>query len=143
MLVDIRYKLFNEGTAPKRMSLGDIGYDLCANKAHRFDRGEDAKIPLGVGFHIPEGYYAELTHRSSLAFKKGMICSLGILDSSYRSEYQAYIFNISGTWQKIERGDRICQVIFKKKVETVMLMTDDIGEGKEGFGSSGGYKNDR
>lgn len=135
--VGIQFKLMENGKAPKRMSTGDIGYDLCAAKRQRFNCGDSYVVPLGVAFGIPQGCYGVLTHRSSLAFKKGMICSLGIIDSSFTGEVKAKIFNLSGGYQWIDEGDRICQIIFKKKVDSELFKVDNLIAGKEGFGSSG------
>jgi deoxyuridine 5'-triphosphate nucleotidohydrolase len=126
--------------APQRMSTGDIGYDLSAAEGMRFNRGDVKVIPLGVAFEMPDHIYGELTHRSSLAFKKDMICSFGIIDASFNGkEVKAKIFNLSDSYQQINKGDRIVQIIFKERVNTVLHETGWISSvgSKEGFGSSG------
>lgn len=143
-IFDISYTILkgynDEIFKPRRMSSGDIGYDLSAGCQARFNRGESHVIPLGVAFGIPDDMYGELTHRSSLAFKKDMICSLGVIDSSFNgNEVKAKIFNLSNTYQVIDKGDRIVQIIFKKKLPTEMWWTSHISskKSKAGFGSSG------
>lgn len=136
-MITIDYKVITEGCDPQRMDDGDIGYDLRASDRARLNVGESQVVPLGVAFYIPSGYYGELTHRSSLAFKKDMICSLGIIDSNFRGEVMAKIFNLSGGYQWIDKGERICQIIFKKKIDTDMYFRINLPDGKEGFGSSG------
>ena len=122
---------------PKRMSIHDIGYDLRTTKDIRLSVGESCKVGLGVRFGIPEGYYGELTNRSSLAFKQGVICNHGIIDSSFTGEVHAYLFNLSQTYQWFSKGDRICQIIFKRQVVTGLIEVSELTEGKAGFGSSG------
>ncbi len=119
------------------MKDGDIGYDLRAAESVRFNSDENWAVSLGVQFKIPEGYYGELTHRSSLAFKKEMACSLGIIDSNFTGTVMALIFNHSGGYQVIDKNERICQIIFKKKVDTFMVPVKTLTKGKIGFGSSG------
>ena len=135
-MIDIKY-IAEKDCDPERMKDGDIGYDLRAAENVRFNLDENWAVSLGVQFKIPEGYYGELTHRSSLAFKKEMACSLGIIDSNFTGTVMALIFNHSGGYQFIDKGERICQIIFRKKVDTEMVCVQKLEKGKMGFGSSG------
>ena len=137
-MIEIPFTVTKAGFDPQRMSSGDIGYDLRAAHKERMSIGESCKIALGVSFDIPEGYYAELTHRSSLAFKKQCIISLGIIDSNFKGEVHAYVFNLSNGFRWIDEGERIAQIIFKKKNDTTVRLVESLeSDGKKGFGSSG------
>ncbi len=135
--VTVGFKVLKEGCSPERVTEGDVGYDLRASSRARLNVGDKVVVPLGVCLDMPSGYYAELTHRSSLAFKKGCICSLGIIDSNFKGELKACLFNLSGSYQWIDEGERICQLVFKKVTPTFLFEVEDTGKGKEGFGSSG------
>lgn len=56
--------------------------------------GEIARIPLGFGLIIPDGFAGYVFPRSSMA-AKGLVCELPPIDSGYRGEIHAIISNVS------------------------------------------------
>ena len=90
---------------------------------------------------IPTGYYGHISDRSGMALKKGAHCLGKIVDSSYRGEVGVIILNTDMYETiKIQKGDRIAQMIFKKyeTVEFIEKQTLDKTERSEsGYGSSG------
>ena len=50
--------------------------------------GEVARIPLGFGLIIPDGFAGYVFPRSSMA-AKGLVCELPPIDSGYRGEIHA------------------------------------------------------
>lgn len=138
--MDVKTKVVEEGCTPTVPNKGDAGMDLKA--AHDFTAypGYPTKVSLGVAFKIPEGYFGMLTHRSSLAFRYDCTCSLGIIDSSFDGTVHALIFNNGLLPRSFKKGDRICQIIFQSHMPVhESELSDFEEEGKEGFGSSGGY----
>ena len=132
------FKLHTDGCEPQRMSNGDAGYDLRAAEDVSIGPGGRKAIPLGVAFQIPKGTYGMLTHRSSLAFKKGCTLSLGIIDSNFTGEVKAFVFNHDQYFRKhIKKGERIAQIIFIDYNVVTMNEVESLPEGKGGFGSSG------
>lgn len=73
------------------------------------------KIPTGLKVEIPEGYFIALYNRSSLG-SKGLIIpnGLGVLDSDFRGEIQLMFINVSGKTIKLNKGDRIGQLVMQK-----------------------------
>ena len=55
--------------------------------------GEVARIPLGFGLIIPDGFAGYVFPRSSMA-AKGLVCELPPIDSGYRGEIHAIISNV-------------------------------------------------
>ncbi len=134
----LKYKLITPGCTPERMRDEDAGYDLRAAADTTIFPNESAVIPLGVAIAIPRGIYGMLTHRSSLAFKKNGLISLGVIDSNFRQEIKAKVFNQNLFYSlKISAGDRIAQLILHRYESLELEEVEDLGIGKGGFGSSG------
>lgn len=118
---------------------GDPGYDIRNEGPDvTIQPGGYAYIDTKVAVDIPRGLFGILTHRSSLAFKKQCILSLGIIDSNFKGHMKGMVFNLGYDEQVIKRGERFAQFI------PVMSMDQGLNpvpaldvEGKEGFGSTG------
>lgn len=147
----IDFGAFSNGLAPKRAHYNDAGIDCYAQDGFvlgRFgsnslnpDTGEVrqayiAKIPLGFGLEVPDGYMATIRPRSSMN-AKGVITQIGTIDSGYRGEISAIFINASDEDLWFAMGDKICQIV----VEPIALpdlsleLGSDRGDG--GFGSTG------
>ena len=133
----LKFKVLTPGCEPQRMRIEDAGIDLCAGQDMVVTPGYSVVMPLGVAVKIEDGQYGMLTHRSSLAFKKEMTASLGIIDSNFTQEMKAKIFNHGRLSQVIKKGDRICQLVLHNFAREEMEEVEDLGIGKGGFGSSG------
>ena len=72
--------------------------------------GEIARIPLGFGLVIPDGFAGYVFPRTSMA-AKGLVCELPPIDSGYRGEIHAIISNISSTTQTLHENTRVGQLI--------------------------------
>lgn len=136
-----------------RVKVIDYGYKKLPFRAHENDAGADvhvcikspamvvlphqtAKIPLGLGLVLPDGYAAYVFPRSGLA-SKGIVCELPPIDSGYRGEIHAIVTNCSDKTFVINNGDRIGQLVITPVV-IADFVTDDIKErGDNGFGSTG------
>jgi len=145
---------------PKRANSTDAGMDIYAS--------EDIVVPPNAGrrlvstglkigispdkvneINCPEFenevyvWQAEVTPRSGLAWKKGVtvLNSPGIIDNSYRGLLKVIVVNHGDEPFKIEKGDRIAQLIITKSyilpIEEVEEFSDETNRGEGGFGSSG------
>lgn len=103
----IRYK------APYILSKkdGDIGYDVRAIEDRLLEPMETVTISTGVFLELDDGFYADLRARSGNS-SRGLICNLGLIDTSYRGEIKASITNLTGNDYEIRKGDRIGQLVF-------------------------------
>ena len=120
------------------------GLDLRSNSEtpivlHPLDR---AMVPTGLFIELPEGYEAQIRPRSGLAAKHGIsiVNAPGTIDADYRGEIMILLVNLSKEVFRIERGDRIAQMIVAQyeQIEwepVESLDASDRGEG--GFGSTG------
>jgi len=126
---------------PSKSSNDDAGYDLYCCEEYFIKPMERCLVKTGVAMSIPTGYYGHISDRSGMALKKGAHCLGKIVDSSYRGEVGVIILNTDMYETiKIQKGDRIAQMIFKKyeTVEFIEKQTLDKTERSEsGYGSSG------
>ena len=72
--------------------------------------GKVARIPLGFGLIIPDGFAGYVFPRSSMA-AKGLVCELPLIDSGYRGEIHAIISNASTSSQTIHKDTRGGQLV--------------------------------
>lgn len=127
---------------PMYSSDGAAGLDLYANQDHGILPYKSASIGTGIGVVIPEGWVGLLTGRSGLAFKFGIEGRLGVIDSDYRGEVKALLWNMTGTDYMVRKGSKIAQIIFVPcyhgAIEYINKeQADETLRGENGFGSTG------
>lgn len=127
---------------PVRAHDTDAGLDLCVPEGQTclVRRGAVYTIDLGVRVAIPDGYYGQLTLRSSAGLKGLTIPhGAGVIDSGYRGNLKVAVAAL-GEPVLVSARDRICQLIIHKlpAVELEFGVVDDgTARGDAGFGSTG------
>ena len=122
------------------MSPGAAGFDLFApDDAIVFARSRN-KLSLDIKLEMPKGVYAKIESRSGLALNYGITAFNGIIDSDYTGVLSVILFNHSEIDYKVNRGDRIAQLIFCKAYhmnfkECKIIQATERGD--KGFGSTG------
>lgn len=149
---------------PKRQ--GDVGWDLEAAEDTYIAPGQAIDVPTNVRLHLPDHVWAEIRARSSIA-RRGLQVDAGTIDTGYRGPLFALVRNmasplpgdlVSGAtpglvrvdtytdWYreatiKIEAGERIAQVVYRRScptwAEEVEVIDESSERGKDGFGSTG------
>jgi dUTP pyrophosphatase len=99
-------------------------------------------VPTGVAVAIPEGYEGQVRPRSGLALKHGigMLNAPGTIDADYRGEIGVILFNFSDALFRIQRGDRIAQLVFARVEKAQFVKVDALAttaRGAGGFGHTG------
>lgn len=127
---------------PVRAHDTDAGLDLCvpAGQGCQVCAGAVYTIDLGVRVAIPDGYYGQLTLRSS-AGAKGLTIphGVGIIDPGYRGNLKVLVVALAGP-VTIAVGERICQLVILPlpRVDAEAGVVDDqTDRGTGGFGSTG------
>lgn len=97
-------------------------------------------IDLGIRIAIPDGYYGQLTLRSS-AGGKGLVIpnGVGIIDSGYRGNVKLLIAALAEP-VLVAAGERICQLIVLPRPAVdveVGIVDDNTDRGTGGLGSTG------
>lgn len=129
----------DKGFLPRRANPTDAGADLMSTQELEIYPGEQKLVDTGVAVKIPQGYAGFVFNRSSQG-KKGITIphSVGVIDADYRGNIKVILKNLGEDPYKIERGDRIAQLVI---VPVVLCdFTDiwnDTARGTGGFGSTG------
>lgn len=129
---------------PVYKTVGSAGLDLCANVEEEIvlKPGEFKLIPTGIKIEIPVGTECQIRPRSGLAFEYGItvLNSPGTVDSDYRGEISVLLVNLSNKEFKINKNDRIAQMVFAKYERAEFELVNDLTDterGEGGFGSTG------
>lgn len=121
---------------PYRPHGNDAGADVYMPYDCTLQPGEIAKVPLGFGIEVPDGYAGYIFPRISMAVK-GLVCELPPVDSGYRGEIHAIISNVSNKAQKLTKGSRVGQLVITPVVIADFVTDLDKARGTGGFGSTG------
>jgi dUTP pyrophosphatase len=119
----------------------DAGMDLRALAAAVLPPGIPHAVPTGIAIELPPGYEAQVRPRSGLALKHAITIpnSPATIDPGYRGEIRVILLNLGASDYKIEKGDRIAQLVIAR-YEPVEWEEGELNEstrGAGGFGSSG------
>ena len=125
-----------ENRLPFRAHDNDAGADVYMPYDFTIKSGEIAKISLGFGIEVPEGYAAFVFPRTSMAVK-GLVCELPPVDSGYRGEIHAIISNVGNVEQTIRKGARIGQLVIVPVIMADYGFSRGEQRGTGGFGSTG------
>jgi dUTP pyrophosphatase len=97
-------------------------------------------VPTGITAAIPFGFEGQVRGRSGLARRQQITCHPGTIDSDYRGEIGAILFNHGNTHLLVNRGDRIAQLIIAPVVRcewSEVGELDDTERGTGGYGHTG------
>jgi dUTP pyrophosphatase len=140
--MNVEIKLLNDNAKiPAKSSEDDAGYDLYSCNDFFIKPMERCLVKTGVSMSMPSGYYGHISDRSGMALKKGAHCIGKIVDPSYRGEIGIIILNTDMYETiKIQKGDRVAQMIFKKYENVNFIESESLQETERadnGYGSSG------
>lgn len=136
----IKIKIHDGGFMPERGTEGSSGLDIRSPVAICIRPDETVVIHCNFSIEMPDHTWeCQVRGRSSMA-KRGLLASLGTIDSDYRGVVGATMFNSSKFNQNIEIGDKIAQIVFCRVEHPVVESVDELGtttRGTGGFGSTG------
>ena len=134
-------RLTDNATIPTRGSEFAAGYDLYAARNVDIPAMGKAIIQTDLAMAIPEGCYGRIAPRSGFSWKKHTDVGAGVIDRDYRGNVGVVIFNHSSSEIKVEKGDRIAQLILERNITPhVVECLEELPEtsrGEGGFGSTG------
>jgi len=115
------------------------GHDLYAIEETDISTRGQAIVGTGIAIGPPHNTYGRIAPRSSLAVKHRLMTNAGVIDSDYRGEVKVVLVNLGDQPYRVEKGDRIVQLIIEKidnrELQEVTQL-DDTKRGDRGFGSS-------
>jgi len=120
---------------------GDAGLDLYVLDDIHFEAGETKAIKLGISCEPEDGTAYYLFPRSSISKTPlRMANSIGLIDGGYRGEIMAICDNIKSEAYKVEKGQRLFQLVATDSSPIQYELVKEIEittRGTGGFGSTG------
>lgn len=143
--MEVKYAMMPHAHAtPKYATDGAAGMDIFSSEEGVIYAGTHRIFKTGLRFQVPPGHELQIRSRSGMAAKNKVFVlnSPGTLDSDYRGELMIVLMNVGESNYKVERGDRIAQVILcpflKAELKFVQQHElDETARGEGGFGSTG------
>lgn len=142
--MNLKIKLFPGGKVPEYKTEGAACADCFCNIAAdsiTIPPHSNWLVPLGFALEIPEGYEVVVEPRSSLAVQRNGLVIHGEIDSDYRGELMANVYNLDAKNNlTIKKNERICQIklvpVYRMEFEQVEELSETV-RGEGGFGSTG------
>jgi dUTP pyrophosphatase len=138
----LKFELLSENAyAPVRGTKRSSGMDVFSPIDVIIKAKSDELIPLDIRFDIPEGWDLAVYNKSGVATKKKMIKGAELIDSDYRGNCHIHLFNLGNEDIKIQKGDKISQLVMREvwlgDLEQVDFIDTKTDRGEGGFGSTG------
>lgn len=143
----VEVRVFNESglDLPQYATPGSSGMDICAKIDVTVYGKCTTIVPTGLFFQIPAGFEIQIRPRSGLSLKTGIRIanSPGTIDSDYRGELCAIVWNTSEVDYIVKRGERIAQIVLCEvpRIQWTVVPSGEALEstvrGSGGFGSTG------
>jgi dUTP pyrophosphatase len=130
--------------APERKTAGAVGYDLVARIDTEIPPRTVGYVPLNVALQLPPNTWALIAARSSL-HKKGLLLAngIGVGDRDFSGdtdEYMAALLNFSDQPVKIEKGERLVQLVIVGQVDIELKEVAKLAQpNRGGFGTTGQF----
>jgi dUTP pyrophosphatase len=126
---------------PRYLTPGAAGMDLLADLEEPLELAVGARcaVPTGIAIALPPGYEGQVRPRSGWALRSGLtlLNSPGTIDSDYRGEIQVLLINLGSEPVRIERGDRIAQLVVAPVVRVRWQEVTELAESSRGCGGFG------
>ena len=128
---------------PGRATPGSAGYDVrSADPSFDLEPGTIRLVGTGLTMQLPKGIECQVRPRSGLAVRYGITLpnSPGTVDPDYRGELRVPLQNLGPDTVRIERGERIAQLVFARFEARLVEEAEELTEterGEGGFGSTG------
>jgi deoxyuridine 5'-triphosphate nucleotidohydrolase len=133
-------RLTHTARLPTRATSGAAGLDLYANRQVTIKAHSQAAVHTGIAIQTPSDTYARIAPRSGLARSHSIHVQAGVIDSDYRGEVIALLYNMGDKDLIIRPGDRFAQLILERirqpEVEESQQLSPTT-RAAAGFGSTG------
>lgn len=141
-MTTIKFIRLKDTIIPKYQTSDASGIDIHSVQNVIIKPGAFQIIDTGIAIEIPRGFEAQVRPRSGLAAKSGIgiLNSPGTIDADYRGEIKVILFNFGKKPFKINKGDRIAQLVFSKVTRVTLKEQKQLSKtnrGANGFGHTG------
>ena len=118
-------------TMPTRAHEHDAGLDLYANETAYIAPHTWVAVSTGTHAAVPRGFVGLLTSKSGLMAKHGLTCR-GTIDAGYTGTIKAVIFNHSDRVYKVEKGQKVTQMVLVPIITPELELVDKLEETERG-----------
>lgn len=128
---------------PEYKTDGAAAFDLYSRESVAIPAKSLARLPSNLIIETPSGYVLQLSARSSLAQKKGLMLAngVGVIDGDFcgpTDEILISVYNFTDYETVVEAGERIAQGMFLKVERGVFEESAEMqNNSRGGFGSTG------
>ena len=126
---------------PARSTVGAAGMDLRANITEDIilQPGQRMLIPTGIALELELDELCFVVPRSGLANDYGIsiVNSPGTVDSDFRGEIKVNLINLGDQPFRIQRGDRIAQMIIMNFVQAALYEVAELSKTERQDGGHG------
>ena len=126
---------------PSYQTEGSSGMDLVSTESVMLYPYTPTLVDVGFKASCPTGFEFQIRSRSGLASRGVFVLnSPGTVDSDYRGDYKVILFNTNMEFFRIEKGDRVAQMVLCPVYKCnwkVVDQLDDTRRGEGGFGHTG------
>ncbi len=133
-------RLTETARLPENAHQGDLGYDVFADEDVLIQAGKYKLVSTGISITSSNTKYGFIIKdRSSIAVR-GLFTHAGVIDAGYTGEIKIFFHNVNQTSVKIDKGDKIAQLVPKKVISFEIEEIDKLHQtqrGDNGFGSTG------
>lgn len=137
----LQIKILDKDLAPTRGHDIDAGLDLKINRDAVILPGSIVTVGTGIAVSVPVNHVGLVLPRSSMGkLNIALANTTGVIDPGYTGEIMLKLTNHGKKVQKLERGERVCQLVICKtttKNVTVTELEQLNARGENGFGSTG------
>jgi dUTP pyrophosphatase len=141
MCIEVRFKLWPGGIAPKKCSPNAACFDLALPEDVYILGHTTMSVDLKIGFEPKDNFHFILMYpRSSLLVRHGIIMPVSVIDADYRGPVHAIMYNTDAAVVRLKAGTRVAQINLCKEVHTKFELVDELHEtirGENGIGSTG------
>lgn len=135
-------RIHPDAVLPAYAHESDAGMDVRSVESLVVPPGGRALVHTGLVMLLPPFYEAQVRPRSGLALRHGVtvLNTPGTIDSGYRGEVGVVLANLGDSDFRVEKGDKIAQIVVAPVVRAEIAETDEVDEtdrGVGGFGSTG------
>jgi len=141
-MITVKFIKLKSTIIPRYQTADASGVDLHSAQDITIKPGNFQMVDTGIAIEMPKGLEAQVRPRSGLAAKWGIgvLNSPGTIDADYRGEIKVILFNFSKKPFKINKGDRIAQLVFSKVTRVALKEHKSLSKttrGAGGFGHTG------
>ncbi len=133
-------RLHKDAKLPTYAHPGDVGMDLYSLEDYELKPGERKIFPVGFALEFDNNFAAIIKDKSSLPKNAGLHTMGGVFDSGYRGEYNVNLINLGDEPYKIEKGDKIAQLVIYPVAIAELEEVKELNDSSRGtgcFGSTG------